>query len=123
MNPSEFEKIAWRAIESLPAEFKPYVEGCMLLIEPQPKPELLLELDIAEDEGLYGLYEGAALTDRSRDDPPDLPPRVTLFYEPLIEDFGDNEQDLIHEIQVTVLHEIGHHFGLDEDRLEELGFA
>jgi len=79
-------------------------------------------MGLEKDEDLFGIYEGAALTERSVADAPEMPPRLILFQEPLL-DACETEDELIHEIQVTVLHEVGHHFGLDEDRLEELGFA
>lgn len=122
MSRKQFTAVAARALEELPLEFKPYLENCMLLVEPFPRPELLRDLGVPEDEGLYGLYEGGGLLEEHFGEAAQLPARVTLFYEPLLEDF-DDEAELIHEIQTTVLHEIGHHFGLDEDRLAELGFA
>ena len=122
MSPTQFEAVARRAVESLPAEFKPYLADCILLVEPRATPEQLRTLELAEDEDLFGLYEGSALTERQVGDPPELPPRITLFYEPLM-DACASDDELIHEIQVTILHEIGHHFGLDEERLEELGFG
>jgi len=122
MKPAEFERIAREAIRRIPAEFQPYLEDCVITIEAHPPKELLLDLEMEEDEELFGLYEGRALTERSHDDPPEMPPRIRLFYEPLLE-FCETEDELIFEIQVTVLHEIGHHFGLDEERLDELGYA
>jgi len=62
------------------------------------------------------------LTEASRDDEPDVPPRITLFYEPLIADC-ETDEALRREIQITILHEIGHFFGLDEDDLERLGYG
>ena len=122
MTPKEFKRIAEQALLALPEEFKPYVERCLLKFERRPDPELLRELEMPEDDDLFGLYEGPSLTEQHLDDPPDLPPSITLFYEPLLQ-ACDSEEDLAREIQTTVLHEIGHHFGLDEDRLEELGFG
>lgn len=122
MTPTQFKSIARRAIETLPEEFKPYLENCMLLVEEYPQKELLEEMGIPDDEGLYGLYEGTGMAGLDTDSTPGLPPRITLFYGSLLEDF-DAEDELVHEIQTTVLHEIGHHFGLDEDRLADLGYA
>ena len=121
MSPRKFEKIARRAIDSLPAEFQPYVRDIVLVIEPYASDELLDDLSVPEDEDLFGLYEGPALTDRNVNDQPEMPPRMILYYEPLLDEC-ETEEELIHEIQTTVLHEIGHHFGLDEDRLAELGY-
>ncbi len=121
MTKDEFRRVALRALKRLPEEFRPYVEDCLLVIRRRPSPKLLREMEIPEDEGLYGLYEGTALTEHRYDEIAELPPRIILFYEPLLEDC-ETEDELVHEIQVTVLHELGHHFGLDEDRLTELGY-
>lgn len=122
MSPKKFKRIARRAIETLPEEFRPYLENVLLIVEPFPSDELLESLGVPEDEDLFGLYEGPALTEQSVSDAPELPPRITLYYEPLL-DACETEEELIHEIQTTVLHEIGHHFGLDEEQLERLGYG
>lgn len=121
MSLKKFEAVARRAIAGLPKEFQPYVADCMLCIEPYASDELLDEMEVPEDEDIYGLYEGAALTERRHDDFPQMPPRIILYYEPLMADC-ETEAELVREIQLTVVHEVGHHFGLDERRLEELGF-
>ena len=122
MTPQRFEKIAYHALETLPQEFRPFIEACVLTVEPAASDELRRELELEDDEELYGLYEGTALIDRSVNDPPEPPPRVRLFYESLLADC-ETEEELVHEIQVTVLHEIGHHFGLDESDLEKHGYG
>ena len=121
MDGERFREIAAEAIEALPAEFKPYLADCVLAVEPRASREKLEDLGVPEDEELFGLYEGVALVDRHFDDLPGPPPRVTLYSEPLLEACA-TEAELRREIQLTVLHEVGHHFGLDEKRLEELGF-
>lgn len=121
MDRREFERIARKALNSLPKIFKPYVEGCILVVKARPSEELLRQMGIGEDEELFGLYEGPSLLDRRADDPPELPPRITLFYEPLI-GACETREELEREIQRTIVHEAGHFFGLDEDRLAELGF-
>ncbi|MCZ7648936.1 MAG: metallopeptidase family protein [Planctomycetota bacterium] len=97
------------------------MDECVLQIQPRIQAAQREGLGLAPDEEVYGLYEGDPLTERSVDDAPALPPRIFLYFEPLLADYPD-EADLTHQIQVTVLHEIGHHFGLDEERLAELGF-
>ena len=121
MTHQRFKTIARRAIAGLPAQFHPLVDELLVIVKARPSRKLLRELEIAEDEDLFGVYDGPALTERSVNDAPELPPTITLFYEPLLE-ACDSEKELTHEIQTTVLHEIGHFFGLDETRLEELGF-
>jgi predicted Zn-dependent protease with MMP-like domain len=121
MTPAQFKRIARQALQSMPEEFQTLVADCMLVIEPNPSRELLKDLDVGDDEDLFGLYEGTALTERNCNDAPEPPPRIILFYEPLLS-ACETEEELIAEIQKTVLHEIGHHFGMDEERLAELGF-
>jgi predicted Zn-dependent protease with MMP-like domain len=117
-----FEEIALAAIRGLPAEFRQHAEECAISIEPRPSPEVLEKLDIPEGEQLFGYYEGVALVDRHLDDLPGPPPRIILYHRPLMA-ACDSEEELEREIRTTVLHEIGHHLGIDEDRLEELGYG
>jgi predicted Zn-dependent protease with MMP-like domain len=116
-----FEEIALQAVRDLPAEFRPYARECALSVERRPSREVLEKLGVPEDEDLFGYYEGVAVIDRHVDDLPGAPPRIILYREPLMAACA-SEEELKHEIQVTVLHELGHHFGLDEGRLAELGF-
>ena len=74
-----------------------------------------------EDPDLFGLYEGVPLTERSSWDAGTLPDRITIYRRPLQEEFRSEE--LEEEIRITVLHELAHFFGIDEDRLDELGYA
>ena len=122
MELTEFKRIVRRALERIPAELKIYVDECQIIFEPCASAEKRRELEVADDEVLFGLYEGVPLPERHVNDPPSMPPRIYLFYETLLEEC-DDEDELIHEIQTTVLHEAGHHFGLDEDKLAELGFG
>jgi predicted Zn-dependent protease with MMP-like domain len=121
MGPKRFEKLARKAIAGLPEEFQPYVQEVMLVIEPYASEELLDDLGVPEDEDLFGLYEGPSLAEREAGGAPEMPPRITLYYRAFLDEC-ETEEELIHEIQTTVLHEIGHHFGLEEDRLTELGY-
>lgn len=120
--PKRIRRLAEEALATLPEEFRAAVAECVLSLQPRASAVQRRELELQPDEEVYGLYEGHALTERHVDDPPGLPPRISIFYEPLLEDC-DTEEELKREIQTTVLHEIGHHFGLDEDRLDELGYA
>jgi predicted Zn-dependent protease with MMP-like domain len=117
-----FEEIALAAIRGLPAEFRQHAEECAISIEPRPSPEVLEKLDIPEGGQLFGYYEGVALVDRHLDDLPGPPPRIILYHRPLMA-ACDSEEELEREIRTTVLHEIGHHLGIDEGRLEELGYG
>ena len=79
-------------------------------------------MGLGDDELLLGLYEGVPLTDRHADAPPSMPDVIFLFQHDL-EDACDSEEQLADEVRITLLHEIGHYFGLDEDELAELGYG
>ncbi len=116
-----FRRLVDEALALVPEAFRPYLEGVPVVIEAWAPDALLDELGVPEDETLCGLYSGHPLTDG----PPasgELPPRITIFRGPLLEDCED-EDDLRDEIATTVIHELAHHFGIDEDRLEELGWG
>jgi predicted Zn-dependent protease with MMP-like domain len=98
------------ALDSLPADIASALDNIVLLIEDEHP----------DDPDLFGLYEGIPLPERG-DMAGELPDRITIFRIPLEEEFPD-PADLEREIRITVLHEIGHYFGLDEDRLAQLGY-
>ncbi len=109
---ADFEEHVRRAIDSLPDDLREAMSNVAILVE-EENPE---------DPDLYGLYTGIALTERTSAYS-GLPDTIAIYRRPLVEDFGDDPDELEHEIRVTVLHEIGHHFGIGEDRLDELGWA
>lgn len=119
-----FEKLVGRALDLLPPEFLAHLENVNVVIEEEPDADLLgemgFDLDDPEDT-LFGLYEGVPLIERRHDDML-LPDRIVIFRGPLL-DWAESEEEIVEEVRVTVLHEIGHFFGMDEDRLEELGYA
>ena len=115
-----FRRLVDEALALVPAEFQPFLKGLPVLIEDWAPDDLLDALGVPEDETLYGLYSGHALTEG----PPgsgELPPRITIYRAPLLEDCQDAEE-LRAEITTTVLHELAHHFGIDDERLKELGW-
>jgi len=122
LNHSEIRKAVARVIDKLPKEFREQLRNVEIVVETRPSKELLLAegLDPREDT-LYGIYQGVPLPDRSALDPPLLPDKITIFAEALLEDFSDPD-DLREEIRLTVLHEIAHYFGMDEEEIEDLGY-
>jgi predicted Zn-dependent protease with MMP-like domain len=119
-----FEKLVEQALDLLPPEFQAHLENVSVVIEDEPDPELLAEMGFDPDDPddtLFGLYEGVPLVERRYDESL-LPDRITIFRGPLL-DWAETEAEIVEEVRVTVLHEIGHFFGIDEDRLEELGYA
>lgn len=121
MSERAFRRLVDEALALVPAEFRPYLAGVPVVIEEWAPDALLDDLGVPEDDTLYGLYSGRALTE-GRAESGELPPRITLYRGPLLEDCLD-EDDLREEIATTVIHEIAHHFGIGEDRLEELGWG
>jgi predicted Zn-dependent protease with MMP-like domain len=111
-----------RVIDRLPRTFREQLVNVEFVVENRPSTELLRAegLDPRKDS-LYGIYQGVPLPDRSALDPPLLPDKITIFAEPLLEDFPDPEE-LREEIRLTVLHEIAHYFGMDEEEIEDLGY-
>ncbi len=100
------------SLDELPDWALPLLANVVVLVEDE---------DPAEPD-LYGVYDGIPLTERYDGDPVE-PALVTVFRTPLVKDFGHDPAVLRAEIRMTILHEIAHHFGLDEDRLEELGYG
>ena len=109
-------------LDRLPRRFREQLRNVEFVVEERPSIELLREegLDPRCDT-LYGIYQGVPLPDRSSLDPPLLPDKITIFAEPLMQDFPDPEE-LRDEIRLTVLHEIAHYFGMDEEEVEDLGY-
>jgi predicted Zn-dependent protease with MMP-like domain len=115
-----FEILVGAALDDLPEALLEHAENVVVLVEDRPTPEQLAAAE-GEGEELFGLYEGVARTDRGLD-APYLPDRITLFRVPLAAACAD-EDELYEEIRVTLVHEFAHHFGIDDDRLDELGWA
>jgi len=117
---AEFDRAVQAALDGIPPEFRRYLENVVVEVRPRPDPALLAEYDETDD--LLGLYVGVPLEEKGpeRAGAP-LPDRILIFRDNLCA-ICSSREELIHEIRVTLLHEIGHHFGLDEDRLAELGY-
>lgn len=124
MSHARFKVLVARALALLPAEFQAHMDNVSVVIEDSPGRDLLASLGADPEnpeDTLFGLYEGVPLIDRRHDDLL-LPDQITIFRRPLLE-YCESEEEVVEEVRVTVLHEIGHYFGMDEDRLEELGYG
>jgi predicted Zn-dependent protease with MMP-like domain len=113
IEPAEFDALVGRALDGLPDELARLVRNVVVLVEPEAPPE---------DPDLLGLYDGLALTERPANHAGMLPDRILLFRGPLL-DMADTLEDLEREVRITVVHEVAHHFGLDDQRLHELGWG
>jgi predicted Zn-dependent protease with MMP-like domain len=100
---SEFEATVARALDSLPDDLAAKLENVAIVVDDAPPPGM----------NVFGLFESA----------PPMPKKITIFREPLEREFGGDLVELERQIRITVLHELAHYFGLDEQRLAELGYA
>jgi predicted Zn-dependent protease with MMP-like domain len=115
-----FDRLVDRAVAGIPPPFRQALDEIALVIADEPSPEQLRENGLGPGETLYGLYEGVPLDEWGGDFVP-MPTRIVLFRLPLEEDFPDPD-DLGDEVRITILHELAHHLGIDdEDHLAELG--
>jgi len=119
MTRRRFEHVVARALELIPEEFKPYLQGLPVVVEDEPSLELREAMGIPEDETLLGLFTGPAL-DEEMPGSGELPARITVYRLPHLEE-ADNILDLEREVARTVLHEVAHRFGIGEARLGDLG--
>src|SRR5689334_6056673 len=106
-----FEQLVERALAELPAQFAEFLEEVPVEVRPRPTRAQLKRLGLREDQLLLGLYEGIPLTERSVEHSGVRPAVIYIFKED-VEDASESEVDLIEQVRITVLHEIGHHFGM-----------
>ena len=115
-----FDHLVDLAVASIPEPFRAALDEIALVIADEPSPDQRRENELEPDETLYGLYEGVPLGEWGGDWVP-VPTRILLFRLPLEADFPDPD-DLADEVRITILHELAHHLGIeDEDRLADLG--
>ena len=123
LSDEEFEAAVGDALDAIPGELADQMDNVVVLVRDEPEPELLTEADYDEDglPTLLGLYDGVPLTERDDSWSMVLPDRILVFKGPL-ERWCSTREELVEEIEVTVIHEVAHHFGIDDDRLHELGW-
>lgn len=122
VNDDEFAAIVEEAIASVPAAFGPYLEEIVIDVEDLPDDEVCEDLELDSPYTLLGLYRGTPLTERHVEQPYRWPERVVI-YKRNIERMCRTRGQMVRQIRKTVLHEIGHHFGLDEEQLRQLGYG
>jgi len=113
MSAERFDALVDEALDSVPEELARLVRNLVVLVEEEAP---------ADDPDLLGLYDGVALTERSFQDGFDLPDRILLFRRNLLQ-MCDSVEQVAEEVRVTVVHEIAHHFGIEEERLHDLGWG
>jgi predicted Zn-dependent protease with MMP-like domain len=113
MSRQRFEDLVAEALDQVPEELASLIDNCVVLVEDDAP---------VDDPGLLGLYDGTPLTERDSTYAGVLPDRITIFRNPTL-DMCDAEEDVVREVNITVVHEIAHHFGIDDARLHDLGYA
>jgi predicted Zn-dependent protease with MMP-like domain len=119
MTREKFEQLVAEAITLIPKRFRREMKNIAIIVEDEPSDELLDEMEIEPPDSLYGLYQGTPLPERSATWGNTLPDCVTLFQRPIEEDCEDDD-DIRMVIGETLIHEIGHYFGLSEEEIEEI---
>jgi predicted Zn-dependent protease with MMP-like domain len=113
LSDDRFAELVEDAFRAVPAELTALLDNVALFIEDDPP---------VDEPDLLGYYDGVALTERDTSYGGELPDRIVVFRNPTLA-MCDTEADVVHEVGITVVHEIAHHFGIDDDRLHELGYA
>ena len=113
MSRDRFEVLVSDALDTVPSELTDLIDNCVVLVEDEPP---------AGDPELLGLYEGTPLTERDSGYTMVMPDRITIYRNPTLA-LCDTEDEVVEEVAITVVHEIAHHFGIDDERLHELGYA
>ena len=121
MSRRAFEKLVEKALERLPEEFRQAFDNLAIVIEDWPDPAIVEEITGDSEEVLYGLFTGTPLPERRFDDSGDLPAVIALYQGPLEEDFIE-PVELAREVEITLVHELAHFMGLDEDVVREYGY-
>ncbi|MFD4458274.1 metallopeptidase family protein [Nocardia sp. NPDC058480] len=107
-----FEELVGDALDQIPAELSSAIDNVVVLVEPRND----------EEPSLLGLYHGIALTERDSYYAGSLPDTITIYREAIL-DICNTDDEVVEEVAITVIHEIAHHFGIDDDRLHELGWG
>jgi predicted Zn-dependent protease with MMP-like domain len=116
MTRERFDALVRDAIDRIPRRFAREIHNVAIVVEDEPSDELLDEMEIDEDGTLFGLYQGIPLTERTGYGNT-LPDRITLFKGPIEDDCGDDEDEIVVEIGLTLIHELGHYFGMEEHEI------
>ena len=112
MSRERFEELVSEALDEIPPELTRLMDNVAIFVEDEPP---------ADDPNLLGIYEGIPLTERDSWYGGNLPDRITIYRGPTLR-ICDTEDDVVEEVHITVVHEVAHHFGIDDDRLHELGY-
>jgi predicted Zn-dependent protease with MMP-like domain len=112
MDPQRFDELVSDALDLIPPQLAAVMDNLVVLVTDRDP----------DDDDLLGLYEGVALTERDSHYGGSLPDTITIYRDALL-DVCDSDEQVVEEVKITVMHEVAHHFGIDDDRLHELGWA
>lgn len=112
MEDEHFEELVSEALDEIPRELARAIDNVVVLVEPRHE----------EEPDLLGLYQGVALTERDSHYAGSLPDTITIYRDAIL-DICESDDDVVHEVLVTVVHEIAHYFGINEERLHQLGWG
>jgi predicted Zn-dependent protease with MMP-like domain len=122
LNDKDFDRIVKRAIRRIPEELRQHLDNVLISVRKRASEDMLEEMEVPPGEELLGFFSGVPLVEQSVSDPPLYSDTIFIFQEPL-EEMCETVEELEQEIELTVVHEIAHYFGISEERLEELGYS
>lgn len=121
MDRSKFDALVKKALRKIPRRFRDALQNIEIVVEDWPDPDLMEEVTGDRNEVLYGVFVGTPLPERHFDDWAHLPAVIRIYQRPLEEDFSDPDE-LEREIEITLVHEIAHFLGFNEETLREYGY-
>jgi predicted Zn-dependent protease with MMP-like domain len=119
MRRDEFQRLVEEALDSIPRRFRKEMRNVAVVVEDEPPPHILAELEIAPPDSLFGLYQGTPLPERSWTHGNTLPDRISIYQRP-IEEACEDDDEILECVAETVIHEFGHYFGMSEEEIEEI---
>lgn len=120
MRRREFEKLVEEALGTIPPGFRDAIRNMAIVVEDEPPDALLHDMGIDPPDTLLGLYQGTPLPERSATHGNNLPDVVTLYQQPIEDEAEGDPEQIVYEIGDTLIHELGHYFGLSEEQIEEI---
>jgi predicted Zn-dependent protease with MMP-like domain len=122
MNDDDFDSAVRLAIENIPEEIRQHLDNLVITVQKRPSRQMLRDLGIEQPKKLLGLFHGVPLTEHTVTSPPLFPHTIYLFQEAL-EEMCRTKEELVDQIEITVVHEVAHYVGMSEARLVELGYG
>jgi predicted Zn-dependent protease with MMP-like domain len=120
MTRQRFESLVAEAVRLIPRRFRREMKNLALIVEDEPAPELLEQMEIEPPDTLFGLYQGTPLPERSAGHGNSLPDVITIYQGPIEDECEDDEDEIRAVIGETLIHEVGHYFGLSEEEIEAI---